>query len=87
MYREIITANCNNFSEHSNTMLEQNPVPFNITYAYGNKSASDGETCVIHSLVNSNKSVTSIGIRAERLECKTACEDAHKRYAQCALLE
>jgi hypothetical protein len=61
MYREIITANCNNFSEYSSTMLAQNAVSFNITY--GNKSASDGETCVIHSLLNSNKSVTSIGIR------------------------
>jgi hypothetical protein len=83
MYREIIIANFNNLSEHSNTMLAQNAVSFNITY--GNKPASDGETCVIHSLVNSNKSVTSIGNRGKRLECKTTYEDAHKRSAQCAL--
>ena len=53
MYREIITANCNNFSEHTNTILAQNAESFNVTY--GNQQDSEVETCLIHSLVNSNK--------------------------------
>jgi len=52
MYSEIITANCNSFSEHTNTMLAQNTESFNVTY--GNQQASEFETCVIHSLGNSN---------------------------------
>jgi len=30
MYREIITANCNNFSEHTNIMVAQNAESFNV---------------------------------------------------------
>jgi hypothetical protein len=53
MYREIITVNCNNISEHTNTVLAQNAESFNVTY--GNQQATEFETCVIHSLGNSNK--------------------------------
>jgi hypothetical protein len=48
MYREIITVNCINFSEHINTMLAPNSESFNVTY--GNQQASEVETYV-HSLV------------------------------------
>jgi len=44
MCREIIPANCNNISEHTNIMLAQIAESFNVTY--GNQQASEVETCV-----------------------------------------
>jgi hypothetical protein len=44
MYREIISASCNSFSENTSTMLAKNAESFNVTY--GNQQASEVETCV-----------------------------------------